>query len=356
LKERTDLRESVNNAELSRVQSFYEQQEQIVREFYNKQIELAKNNSQLQQSLEKQKQEKLQEIQQNRAQDSFKAAQQGLNQFEQITSSLIQASQARAEREISEQKERINAQIENLRQRKQAEIRQSADSAEERKAIEERYNKRIERLENERDKVEEKVNRREQQRMKELYQLQRAIQIATAITQAATAVTKALNAPFPQNLIQAATVTAQTAAQIARIRAQPANFYEGTEYVEGPGGRDQVPANLTKGEAVIPAQQNRDYAPAVQAIYNKDVPAPALNQFVRNFPTLQVGRAKADTVPAAPAGSQAQIPPEQLQRLEKALQQQEQTQVSVNADAKGFTTKVRKGLQETEYLDNRYTQ
>lgn len=50
-----------------------------------------------------------------------------------------------------------------------------------------------------------------------------------------------------------------------------------------PAGVDTVPAMLTEGEAVIPAHTNRDYAPAVAAIYDRAIPAAALNDFVANY-------------------------------------------------------------------------
>lgn len=66
----------------------------------------------------------------------------------------------------------------------------------------------------------------------------------------------------------------------------PQNFWEGTKSVRRkgePAGRDTVPAMLTEGEAVIPVRQNKEYAPAVAAIYDRAVPAHELNEFVNSY-------------------------------------------------------------------------
>lgn len=64
-------------------------------------------------------------------------------------------------------------------------------------------------------------------------------------------------------------------------------FFTGTKNVRRengePAGVDTVPAMLTEGEAVIPRDTNREYAPAVAAIYDKSIPADQLNEFVNNY-------------------------------------------------------------------------
>ena len=72
----------------------------------------------------------------------------------------------------------------------------------------------------------------------------------------------------------------------ARTASEQA-FFDGTPYVtrkaNEPVGRDTVKARLHEGEAVIPTATNAAYKDSVRAIYNKSVPAPALNAFVRNY-------------------------------------------------------------------------
>lgn len=64
-------------------------------------------------------------------------------------------------------------------------------------------------------------------------------------------------------------------------------LFKGTKRVRRdngePPGVDTVPAMLTENEAVIPAETNRKYAPAVEAIYDQTVPAEEMNAFVNNY-------------------------------------------------------------------------
>jgi hypothetical protein len=54
-------------------------------------------------------------------------------------------------------------------------------------------------------------------------------------------------------------------------KARVSNFAEGTEYVNGPGTEtsDSIPANLSRGERVIPASINKQ----LNGISNKSLPA-----------------------------------------------------------------------------------
>ena len=76
----------------------------------------------------------------------------------------------------------------------------------------------------------------------------------------------------------AASVLAAIASGYAIVQSlQPPTptFFRGTKYVEGrehPDGVDTVPAKLTKGEAVLPVDVNRDYHPAVKEIFDKKIP------------------------------------------------------------------------------------
>jgi len=66
----------------------------------------------------------------------------------------------------------------------------------------------------------------------------------------------------------------------------PQQFYKGTKRVERrgqPAGRDTVPAMLTEGETVFPVDVASDYRPAVDAIFDRRVPAEELNNFVNGY-------------------------------------------------------------------------
>jgi hypothetical protein len=63
-------------------------------------------------------------------------------------------------------------------------------------------------------------------------------------------------------------------------------FKGGTKSVKRngePSGVDTVPAMLSEGEAVIPVDRNKAYAPAVAAIYDRQIPAEEMNAFVNNY-------------------------------------------------------------------------
>ncbi len=72
------------------------------------------------------------------------------------------------------------------------------------------------------------------------------------------------------------------------IQPQSTEFFEGTEFVQQgrhKAGRDTIPARVNIGEAIIPTDTNKDYSPAVKAIYRRNIPANILNDFVDNYQT-----------------------------------------------------------------------
>lgn len=67
-----------------------------------------------------------------------------------------------------------------------------------------------------------------------------------------------------------------------------AEFWEGTTFVEGEGGRDKIKAKVSRGEAIIPVDRNKEYHETVKAIYNRTIPAEALNYFVNSYPNFEM--------------------------------------------------------------------
>jgi hypothetical protein len=101
-----------------------------------------------------------------------------------------------------------------------------------------------------------------------------------------------------------------SAAVFGFLKAKQASeqaFFDGTLYAKrGKGekaGRDTIKARLNEGEAVIPTATNREYHPAVSAIYNGTVPADALNAFVTDYQTGRVSRRSLGVVRAAADGA-----------------------------------------------------
>ncbi len=142
---------------------------------------------------------------------------------------------------------------------KKAELAKARTAAQ-KEAIEEKYTKR-------KEKIDEEAKRKGQEKVKTLFAIQKAVQIANAFVNTYSGATAAL-APPPLGAgpimgpIIAGTTIAAGLANIAVIAAQDLpKFAEGTRYVEGPGDgkSDSILAMLSRGERVIPADMNARY-------------------------------------------------------------------------------------------------
>lgn len=128
-----------------------------------------------------------------------------------------------------------------------------------------------------------------QEKLKGIKQKQARQDKELAIFNATTAFSLALlNALTfkPANAVPAALVATAAIAglNLAKVIATPLpKFKQGTLSVPGTDtGQDTVMAMLRPGEAVIPTETNREYAPALRAIYRRDINAKELNDFVTN--------------------------------------------------------------------------
>lgn len=117
------------------------------------------------------------------------------------------------------------------------------------------------------------------------------LQTSQALTAFVSALAQGVSTGGPLGGIAVATaVLALLASGYAIVQNLQQNnaqrLFEGTKEVKGngyPDGVDTVPALLTKGEAVVPADKNKKYKPAIAAIIDETIPADALNQFVMNY-------------------------------------------------------------------------
>lgn len=127
-----------------------------------------------------------------------------------------------------------------------------------------------------------------------------------------------------------------------------------------PAGDDTVPAMLTEGEAVIPADTNKAYSPAVSAIYDKQIPAEEMNNFVnsyrvnrRSLPRLDNDRiGEAATIVVTQSGELLAATQEQnkklseqsdlLRRVDRRLST---LGISVNVDKNGLAISLMKALE-----------
>ena len=142
----------------------------------------------------------------------------------------------------------------------------------------------VERVRLEKERLDSLLVEQEKAKNKELIitQAQIAAQAALTISRAA-----AEGGGLASAFTIAAAVAAMVAGFAAARSASEQAFFDGTTYVtrkaNEPVGRDTIKARLHEGEAVIPTATNAAYKESVRAIYNKSVPAPALNAFVRNY-------------------------------------------------------------------------
>ncbi len=77
---------------------------------------------------------------------------------------------------------------------------------------------------------------------------------------------------------------------VKSLQGNQPRLAEGELYVrrgKNPAGVDTIPAWLNEGEAVMPADKNRQYHPAIKAIYNGSIPADHMNEFVKNYPQIK---------------------------------------------------------------------
>lgn len=104
------------------------------------------------------------------------------------------------------------------------------------------------------------------------------------------AVMRALAVPPAPNFILAGIAGGFGAVQLALTASRPLPKYaKGVERLEGEGTEtsDSILAQLSRGERVVTARENKDYFPALTAIHNRHIPPELLNNFVMNYDQIQ---------------------------------------------------------------------
>jgi hypothetical protein len=158
-------------------------------------------------------------------------------------------------------RQELNNQLNDLGVQKEAELKLAGDNKNQQAIINEKYAQR-----------EKELKRRQAQADKEAA-------IFNAVINVAQGVTAALSQKPPVSFILAALVAAAGAVQIGAISQRPLPKYnKGTKSVSGiDRGFDEVHAILRPKEAVIPVDTARDYRPAIDAIYDRTIPANVMN-------------------------------------------------------------------------------
>lgn len=194
--------------------------------------------------------------------------------------------------------------------------------------------------EEQRIKVLQKANEDDEKKKLELQAKNFDIQKAGSIAQTIIAGAQAAIQAFAQlgpigGLAFTGIIAATTAIQVASIAAQenPYRFNEGTLSVPGYGDTDTVPALLTPGEAVIPKDINKKYAPALAAIFNGTIPADVLNQMIHGYRF----------------SNHTQVQNIDLSEVVSAIKNKETVNISI--DEEGISTYIQQGLNKTKWLD-----
>lgn len=118
---------------------------------------------------------------------------------------------------------------------------------------------------------------------------EKAIAIFNASIVGAQAILRALATPPVPNILLAGITGAAVAAQIGLIASAPLpKFAKGAKRVKGgTPGRDSVHAMVMPGEQIQPVSNVRDYAPALDMIFDRKVPHEQINRFVKMTPAAR---------------------------------------------------------------------
>ncbi len=150
----------------------------------------------------------------------------------------------------------------------------------------------------------------------------------------------------PAGIPLAVVIGALGAAQLAFATQKPLpKFAKGVERLEGAGTEtsDSILAQLSKGERVVTAQENKDYFPALHAIHNRHVPPELLNGFVMNYDAIQ--RPKIVVVGSDNSGMERE-----LKSVSRKLDNLKQ--VNVNIDKSGVHAFLSTQNSNTELANN----
>jgi hypothetical protein len=212
-------------------------------------------------------------------------------------------------------------------------------------------------LEMEEKRLDELERKREENARRQMA-INQALTLSQALVATVSAIAQAVSTGSPLAAIAAvAAVVGAIAAGYAFVGSlQPvsANFYEGTEYVEGrgrPRGKDTVPARLTIGERVVTAQRNQEYWDSLHAIHNKLIPPDILNNFVNQYPTLNFNRLEEATTHKLSLGGEVKPELDRLNTtMEKVVGAIAGIGINLSMDEDGFSASIASFLHKKAML------
>lgn len=201
-----------------------------------------------------------QEAQVAREEARQQASDKELLQLQEKNIALAELDREKHAQEITDNQEKIDAILEQERISSETKIKFALREKQisEQKAAKEKQLSQ-ERLQNTRDSL-STIATLTSQSNTTLFNIGKAAALAGAVVDGASAIIKALNTPFPLNLILPPLVTTAVAAQVATIASAkpPAALQTGIDSVPGTGTRDNFPALLAPGERVVPRRTNQD--------------------------------------------------------------------------------------------------
>jgi uncharacterized protein (DUF697 family) len=189
------------------------------------------------------------EEEQNRRRDAIQASiDLGLS----AADSLVGIANNRSQREINE-----------LEQQKEYELSLEGRTAEQKAAIQRRFDEQILEL------------RREQARK------EKALALFNIAVQTAENAIRLFALTVPPGILSAVAIAAG-GLQAGVVASAPLPFNKGTKRVPGVGNTDTVPAILTPGEGVMPVNRMNAYRPAFESMFDGKIKPEVLNSFVKN--------------------------------------------------------------------------
>lgn len=233
--------------------------------------------------------------------DDVKAAQDEIrDRFEKIIEGLVSIAGEASQIFNNIAQERIN-ELEEFKERQQETFDEESEALQEKLdrdlITQAQYENQLSALKKKREADEKKINLEIKKIKQEQAERDKAFNIFETIINTARAVAQALP-NIPLSLL----VGALGALQLANIISTPIpKFAKGVEVLQGKGTEtsDSIPAMLSKGEGVMPADINKEYRAALSAIYNRKIPASMINDFVR---------LKMDGMPTASKETPVQFP------------------------------------------------
>lgn len=230
---------------------------------------------------------------------------------------------------------RAQAELDDLEKQKDYELSLAGDNARAREAIERDFDQR-----------QRELKTRQAQRDKDQSLFNIFLNTAQGVVAALASV--------PPNLILSLAIAAIGAAQGIAVQSRPLpRFAKGKYRIQGPGTptSDSIPALISRDESVVPASRNAKFGFALKPIIENDnFTIKDLKDLVDAHVPMQL---RGDLFRPKPATDLSNTQLDEVNRNLQRLLNKKEFNLSIDED--GFKKWVRRGSEETEYLNKRYS-